>query len=147
MDRLATLRRLALLETLLDRALRLPVVGRVGLDSIVGLVPVVGDAVAALMGLVIVVEATRLGAPRWLQLRMLANLAVDTGLGAVPVAGDLFDVFFKSNTANMKLLRAWIAKQGWPDVDASAADWTPGPMRDVTPGLHQPIEAIDYAAR
>jgi len=147
MDRAASLRRLALFETLLDRAFQLPVVGRVGLDSVIGLIPVVGDAVAALMGTVIVVEAKRLGAPRWLQMRMLANLALDTGLGAVPLAGDLFDVFFKSNTANMKLLRAWIAKQDWPDVDASAPDWTPASMRDVTPRPPATVEVIDYAAR
>lgn len=147
MDRAASLRRLALFETLLDRAFQLPVVGRVGLDSVIGLIPVVGDAVAALMGTMIVVEAKRLGAPRWLQLRMLANLALDTGLGAVPLAGDLFDVFFKSNTANMTLLKAWVARQNWPDVDFSNPDWSPPPMKDVTPPAHKVVDSIDYAER
>ncbi len=147
MDRLQSLRRLALFESLLDRAFQVPFLGRVGLDSIVGLIPVLGDTVAALMGTVIVVEARRLGAPRWLQLRMVANLALDTGLGAVPLAGDLFDVFFKANTANMTLLKAWVARQNWPDVDFSSPDWGPPPMKDVTPPAHKVIDAIDYAER
>ncbi|MDZ4761699.1 MAG: DUF4112 domain-containing protein [Alphaproteobacteria bacterium] len=97
--------RLKRLEQRLDR--QFSVLGvKFGLDGIVGLVPVVGDAVTAAFGLYLVFEARRLGARRWTMARMMLNLAVDAGVGAVPVLGDVFDVAFRSNTKNVRLLIA-----------------------------------------
>lgn len=104
-------RRIELIERLMERAVTVPVVGRkVGLDAIVGLVPVVGDVFGAMVGLYLVWEARLLGLPRWKLWRMLANVGVDTAVGAVPVAGDLFDFVFRSNSANLKILRKHLDK-------------------------------------
>lgn len=94
------------LERLLEGLFRMPLVGRkVGLDAIVGLVPGIGDVVTAGMGLYLVWEARNLGLPRWQIWRMLGNIGIDTLLGAVPVAGDLFDFVYRSNTKNLKIIR------------------------------------------
>ncbi|MDE2445205.1 MAG: DUF4112 domain-containing protein [Alphaproteobacteria bacterium] len=84
---------------------------RFGADAVVGLVPGVGDVGAALVSLYIVLEAKKLGAPNALLVRMLANVAIDTGLGAMPVVGDVFDVLFKSNLKNIDLLDDFIYKE------------------------------------
>ena len=98
----ARLRRLA---KLLDSAFRVPGVGiRIGIDAVLGLIPVVGDAASALIGAYLIVEAYRLGVPRWALLRMVANLAVDTAIGAIPFAGDLWDFVFRANDRNMQIL-------------------------------------------
>jgi hypothetical protein len=78
---------------------------RVGLDPIVGLVPVVGDAVAALVGVWVIGEAARFGIPRLVLGRMAVNLAVDLAIGAIPILGDIFDFAFRSNSANLQLFR------------------------------------------
>jgi hypothetical protein len=77
---------------------------RFGLDSLIGLVPGLGDAVTALLSLYIVKRAYELRAPGWLIARMLANTAIDSVLGAIPLFGDLFDFAFRSNTKNIRLL-------------------------------------------
>ena len=93
------------LEQLLERAIRLPGGFRIGLDSIVGLVPVAGDVLTGAMGLYLVWEARNLGMSGWALARMLGNVGIDTALGMVPVAGDLFDFIFKSNSKNMRLIK------------------------------------------
>ncbi|HEX7929454.1 MAG TPA: DUF4112 domain-containing protein [Sphingomicrobium sp.] len=99
-------RRIEGLEKLLERSIALPVVGRrIGLDAIAGLVPVLGDVVTAGMGLYLVWEARNLGLPRWRLAQMMANVGFDTAVGAIPVAGDLFDLVFRSNSRNLKILR------------------------------------------
>ncbi len=93
------------LAWLLDQALPIPGTNlRVGLDGIIGLVPGVGDTVGALLSTYIVLEAARRGASLWTVVRMLANVAVETVIGAVPIVGDLFDVVWKANMRNMALL-------------------------------------------
>ncbi|MBN9583117.1 MAG: DUF4112 domain-containing protein [Afipia sp.] len=84
---------------------------RYGLDGIIGLVPIVGDLLAAMVSLWIVREARALGAPRYLIARMLGNVAVDTVVGFVPLAGDAFDVAFRSNIRNVRMLQRWLDKQ------------------------------------
>jgi len=74
-----------------------------GVDGILGLVPGIGDAAAAVVSLLIVMLAVRAGVPRIAVARMLANIAIDTALGSVPVAGDLFDFAFKSNMKNLRI--------------------------------------------
>ncbi len=101
-DPLARARRLT---RLLDSAARVPGTGvRFGLDPILGIIPGLGDAAGAAMSGYLILVASKLGAPRTTIMRMLANIAIDAAVGALPVLGDLFDVAFKSNTRNLALL-------------------------------------------
>lgn len=84
---------------------------RFGLDSLIGLIPGIGDGVTALLGLYIVGRARELGASPWLIARMLANLGIDSVLGAVPLLGDVFDFAFKANAKNIRLLMRHLEKQ------------------------------------
>lgn len=94
------------LEHVLEGAIRIPGLGtRIGLDALIGLVPGVGDAVMAAMGLYLVWEARNLGASRWVLARMVGNVGMDALIGSVPVAGDVFDLFFRSNSRNLKLIK------------------------------------------
>ena len=98
-------RRIEGLERLLEGIIEVPGLNRkVGLDALIGLVPVAGDAIAAALGLYLVWEARNLGMPRWQLWRMAGNVGVDTLIGAVPVAGDLFDFVYRSNTRNLKIV-------------------------------------------
>lgn len=93
------------LTRLLDSAAKIPGTGiRFGLDPILGLVPGLGDVMGAALAGYLVVLAQRLGAPRSVVLRMLANVAMDTAGGTIPVLGDAFDVAFKSSSRNLALL-------------------------------------------
>jgi hypothetical protein len=93
------------LTRLLDSAAAIPGTGiRFGLDPLLGLIPGLGDVAGAALAGYLVLLAQRLGAPRAVLLRMLANVAVDTVGGTVPLVGDAFDVAFKSNTRNLALL-------------------------------------------
>jgi hypothetical protein len=105
LDTLRRLRRLANIARLMDTAIRIPGTGiRFGADSVFGLVPVIGDAGGALVGLYVVNEARRLGVPAHKLTKMIGNLAADSLIGSVPIAGDLFDVFFKSNRRNLDII-------------------------------------------
>jgi hypothetical protein len=98
-------RRIEALERLLEGMIDVPVLGRkVGLDALLGLIPVAGDAIAAVLGLYLVWEARNLGMPRWQLWRMAGNVGVDALIGAVPVAGDLFDFLYRSNSRNLKIV-------------------------------------------
>jgi hypothetical protein len=100
------LARIDALSVLLDTAFIIPGTNiRFGLDALIGLVPGIGDAVTTVMSLYIVNEARALGAPRLLIARMLANVALDGFVGAIPLVGDAFDVAFRANRRNMALLR------------------------------------------
>jgi hypothetical protein len=107
--------RLARLETmakLLDIAFILPGTNiRYGIDGIIGLVPVVGDIIATALSLWLVREARALGAPWHITARMLGNVAIQGVVGTVPVAGDAFDVLFRANMRNARLLRRWLERQ------------------------------------
>ena len=100
---LAALNRLKRLEYLLDRQFSFGGI-QFGIDSVVGLVPVVGDLVTGALGLYVISEARRIGVSRWTMARMYTNWGLDVTVGAVPIVGDLFDLAFKSNTRNVKLL-------------------------------------------
>ena len=105
-DALSVRRRIEALEKLLERSLVIPGTNRpVGLDAIAGLVPGIGDALTAVMGLYLVWEARNLGLPKWQIWRMLGNVGVDTALGAIPLAGDIFDFLFRSNSRNLKIVK------------------------------------------
>ena len=114
-------RRVESLEQLLEGLFEVPVLGRrIGLDAILGLVPVAGDAITAAMGLYLVWEARNLGMPRWQLWRMAGNVGIDTLVGAVPVAGDLFDLLYRSNTKNLKIIRKHLDKHHPATVTLSA---------------------------
>ena len=104
-------RRIEAMEQILERSFVIPGINRpIGLDAVAGLVPVLGDIVTAGMGAYIVWEARNLGLPKWKIWRMAGNVAFDTAVGAVPVAGDLFDFLFRSNTRNLKIIRRHLDK-------------------------------------
>ena len=110
-DPVSTLRRIEAMEHLLERSLTIPGTTRkVGLDAVVGLVPVVGDLVAAVLGAYIVWEASNLGLPKWKLWRMAGNIAIDTAFGAIPLVGDAFDLLFRSNTRNLRIVKRHLAK-------------------------------------
>jgi hypothetical protein len=109
-DAVSARQRIEAMERLLEGVFHVPGVGRVGLDSVIGLVPVVGDLVAAALGSYIVWEARNLGLPKWKLWRMAGNVAFDTALGAVPFAGDVCDVLFRSNTRNLKIVKRHLDK-------------------------------------
>lgn len=109
----ASLARLEALAHLLDSAFLIPGINRrIGIEAIIGLVPVVGDIAGMVISSYIVAEARRLGAPRWLIARMALNVAFDGAIGIVPLAGDLFDAAFKANRRNVRLLRRWMERSG-----------------------------------
>jgi len=106
------LARLDAMAKLLDVAFILPGTNiRYGIDGIIGLIPVVGDVIAAALSLWLVREARALGAPWHITARMLGNVAIQGVVGAVPVAGDAFDVLFRANMRNARLLRRWLDQQ------------------------------------
>ncbi len=96
----------------LDSRFRIPLTRvRFGWDPIVGLVPLAGDLIMAAYGLKLIGMARELGAEGPLLRRMLVNLTIDTLLGAVPFIGPLFDIYFRSNLRNVKLLTDEIRRQ------------------------------------
>lgn len=110
-DPAAVRRRLEAMEQLLERAFTIPGINRqVGLDSIVGLVPGIGDMVTAAMGAWLVWEARNLGMSKFQLARMAANIGVDTAVGAIPFAGDLFDFLYRSNSKNLRIVKKYLDK-------------------------------------
>jgi hypothetical protein len=104
--------RLEVLAKLLDVAFVVPGTKiRYGIDGLIGLIPIVGDVITTAISLWLVREARVLGAPWHVTARMLGNVAVDGVVGLVPLAGDAFDVMFRANIRNMRLLRRWMEKQ------------------------------------
>lgn len=104
--------RLEAIAKLLDVAFILPGTNiRYGIDGLIGLIPVVGDIITTAISLWLVREARALGAPWYITARMLGNVAVDGVVGLVPFAGDAFDVMFRANTRNVRLLQRWLEKQ------------------------------------
>lgn len=104
-DRLVRLRRMRGLARLMDTALRIPGTRfSFGADSLMGLIPGIGDFAGAAISLYIVNEARQIGVPKDKLLKMLVNIGFDAAAGSVPLVGDLFDVYFKSNRRNLELV-------------------------------------------
>ena len=102
----AVRRRIEALEHLLEGLVTIPGINRkVGLDVFLSFIPVGGSAVAAALGSYLAWEARNLGMSKWQLLRMAGNVAVDTALGAVPLAGDVFDFLFRSNSRNLRIVK------------------------------------------
>jgi hypothetical protein len=101
------------LARVLDSAVRLPGTNmRVGLDAVLGLVPIVGDVAGGVFASYVLVQAARLGAPPSVLMRMLVNVGVDGLVGTVPLLGDVFDVGWKSSTRNVALLERHLERPG-----------------------------------
>lgn len=110
-DPVSVRKRIEAMEQLLERSFTIPGVNYpIGLDSIVGLVPVLGDIVTTVMGAYIVWEAKNLDMPRWKIWRMAGNVGFDALLGAVPVVGDAADFLFRSNTRNLRIVKKHLDK-------------------------------------
>ena len=106
----ARLRRVRAVADFLDNSLRVPGIGfPIGWDSVIGLVPGVGDAVTGALACWIILQARRLGVPKRTLVRMLANAGVDLAGGTLPLVGDAFDVVFKANRKNLRLIEAHLA--------------------------------------
>lgn len=119
------------LANLLDTAIKLPFIPiRIGLDSIVGLIPGAGDALMLLISFRIVWLGKSLGMPKALVAQMVKNSAIDFGLGFVPFIGDLIDVFYKANQKNVRLMERWWISQNKESVDVATqqklAQWEAG---------------------
>jgi hypothetical protein len=103
---------LDLLANLLDARWKVPGTSiRFGLDALFGLVPVLGDVATAIASIYIVMRARELGAANGLVARMVGNVALDTVVGSIPILGSIFDVYFKANQRNLRLLRRNIERQ------------------------------------
>ena len=98
----------------LDNSIPVPGSGgrRLGVDAIIGLVPFAGDLVAGVISLYLVWRGSRLGVPKIVLARMLANTAVDMAVGAVPFVGDVFDFWFKANSRNLDLMKSRLTDPG-----------------------------------
>ena len=108
------------LANLLDTAVKLPFIPiRIGLDSIVGLIPGAGDALMLFVSLRIVWLGKSLGMPKALVAQMVKNSALDIGLGFIPFIGDIVDVFYKANQKNVRIMERWWISENKANVDAA----------------------------
>ena len=109
----AAYKRIAALARVMDSIVAIPGTNlRIGVDAVLGLVPVVGDVISQAISSYIIWEARRLGVSRWTMARMIGNSLVDMGIGAVPLLGDAFDVAFRANLRNLALLKADLERKG-----------------------------------
>lgn len=112
------------LSWLMDELFRVPVLGwRVGLDAIVGLIPGFGDTATTLVSFYILTSAVRYRVPKVTLMRMGLNLGLDYVLGALPLVGDLFDAWFKSNQKNVDLLRSRAQVSAREARQGKLSDW------------------------
>lgn len=124
----AALLRAQQLANLTDTKLRIPVIGiRVGLDFLVGLIPVVGDLIMVGVSLSIVAMAKSIHVPRALRIAMLRNIGIDFLLGLIPFVGDVVDLFYKSNQKNVRIMEKWWVSQNHHKIQANSQqaleDW------------------------
>ena len=116
------------IANLLDMAVKIPFIGvRIGLDFLVGLIPVLGDTIMLLASLRIVHLADKINVPTDIRKLMLRNALLDYGLGFIPIVGDIVDVFYKANIKNVRLMERWWLTENKGAVDAHTqalfADW------------------------
>lgn len=110
----------ALLAKLMDSVFVIPGTKiRFGFDALIGLFPGVGDSIGALISTYIIAQGSRMGVPRIILARMAMHILINTVVGAIPVFGDMFSVFYRSNTKNYELLRRYAGQHRVP----SASDW------------------------
>jgi len=106
---------------LLDTMIRIPGTPiRIGLDPLLGLIPVLGDMIANLLGSTILLLAIQLEIPKVVILRMAAHIGLNTLIGAIPGVGDLFSIWYRSNVKNAALLRRYTQRSS---SRATFGDW------------------------
>jgi hypothetical protein len=108
----AILKRLDKFSRFTDNSISIPFTPfKIGAEAVIGLLPVVGDAVGLVLASYVLIEAQRAGASKKVKLRMLRNMGVDFLGGLIPVVGDAFDAVFKANIRNTRLLRNYLEEQ------------------------------------
>ncbi len=110
-DPVSARQRVEAMEMLLERSFRIPGTNYpVGLDAIIGLIPLLGEIVTTALGAYIVWEARNLKLPKWKLWRMAGNVAFDAAIGVFPVIGDAADLVFRSNTRNLRIIKKHLKK-------------------------------------
>ena len=110
----AAMARLTAVAKLMDSLFAIPGTRiRLGVDSLLGLVPVAGDIASQMVAAYLIWEARKLGVPKFTLWRMVGNTLLDTIVGAVPLVGDAFDVAFRANMKNLRLLQRHLEKHGY----------------------------------
>lgn len=105
----------------LDSSIPLPGLNaRFGIDSLIGLIPGIGDTLGAILSSYIIAQAAQLGAPKSVLLKMAVNTGLDSILGSVPIVGDLFDFVYKANQRNVQLLDSFLDK---PQETTKTSRW------------------------
>ena len=105
---------------IMDNAVKIPIIGPVGLDALLGLFPVAGDATSAAVSLMLIARSLKYGVPREIIARMLANVLFDLVVGAIPLAGDLADMWFRANARNVALLREYLGDEARNTITITA---------------------------
>jgi hypothetical protein len=100
------------LAKIMDSAITLPIIGRVGLDAVLDLIPVFGNFAGAAVSLTLIARTLQYGPPPSLVSRMLSNVLVDVILGAIPLVGPLADIWFRANDRNARLMREFLSSSG-----------------------------------
>ena len=109
------------LANLTDSKVRIPFLGiRLGLDFLVGLIPVVGDIIMVAVSVSIVAMAKSMEVPKALRITMLKNIGVDFLLGLIPFVGDIVDLFYKSNQKNVRIMEKWWVSQNHQQIQANS---------------------------
>jgi hypothetical protein len=99
------------LAKIMDSAVTLPIIGRVGLDAVLDLIPVFGNFAGAAVSLTLIARTLQYGPPPSLVSRMLSNVLVDVILGAIPLVGPLADIWFRANDRNARLMREFLSSR------------------------------------
>jgi hypothetical protein len=99
---------------IMDSAVRIPIIGPVGLDAALGLFPVAGDTASAAVSVLLIARSLKYGVPQEIIAKMLGNVLLDFLLGALPIAGDLADMWFRANERNVRLLREFLQDSRGP---------------------------------
>jgi hypothetical protein len=109
------------LANLTDSKVRIPFIGvRLGLDFLIGLIPVIGDVIMVGVSLSIVAMAKSIEVPRALRLAMLKNIGIDFLLGLIPFVGDVVDLFYKSNQKNVRIMEKWWVSQNHQQIQSNS---------------------------
>ena len=114
LETLQTLKRLRWIARFMDMGWGIPFTRlRFGADVFSSVLPIGGDAVMVAASLYLVIKARELGAPRDMQIRMLGNVAIEAGLGAIPGVGGILDVLFRANVKNIDMLEGYLRDKGF----------------------------------
>lgn len=122
----AIIKRLDRFSRFTDSSISLPFTRfKIGMEAVIGLVPVVGDVVGLALSGYVLLEAQRAGASKDVKRRMLRNIGIDFLGGLIPVVGDAFDAVYKANTRNTRLLKNYLEKQLTVEPSPSPFPWKP----------------------